>query len=81
MKVSIDSAGRLVVPKKLRDELNLVPGTRLEITVRNGKLELEPAAARMRLIRRGGGMVATSDEPLPRLNADEVRAVVDSLRR
>lgn len=81
MKVSIDSAGRLVVPKKLRDELNLVPGTRLEITVRNGKLELEPAATRMRLIRRGGGMVATSDEPLPRLNADEVRAVVDSLRR
>ncbi|MBA2338249.1 MAG: antitoxin [Acidimicrobiia bacterium] len=81
MKVSIDGAGRLVVPKKLRDELNLVPGTRLEINVRNGRLELEPAVTRMRLVRRGGGMVATPDEPLPRLEAEDVRAVVDSLRR
>jgi hypothetical protein len=35
----------------------------------------------MRLVRRGKGLVATTDEPLPKIGADEVRAVVESLRR
>ncbi len=28
--VEIDKSGRIVVPKKLRDELHLIPGTRLQ---------------------------------------------------
>jgi len=35
----------------------------------------------MRLVRRGTTLVATTDEPLPRLDADAVRAVVESQRR
>ncbi len=34
--VEIDKAGRIVVPKKLRDALHLVPGTRLKVE-RNGE--------------------------------------------
>ena len=71
----------MVVPKALRDELNLEGGTRLEIRVREGRLELEPAATPMRLVRRGKGLVATTDEPLPRIDAEDVRAVTESLRR
>ena len=81
MRVTIDGAGRLVVPKALRDELKLERGTVLEIRVRGAKLELEPVATPMRLVRRGGGLVATTDEPLPPLDAEDVRAVVESLRR
>lgn len=81
MKVTIDRAGRLVVPKALREELNLEAGTPLEIRAREGRLELEPAAAPMRLIRRGKGLVATTDEPLPRIDAEDVRAVTEALRR
>jgi AbrB family looped-hinge helix DNA binding protein len=81
MKVTIDRAGRLVVPKALREELGLEGGTELEIRVREGRLELEPTATPMRLVRRGKGLVATTDEPLPRLGADDVRAVVEALRR
>lgn len=81
MKVTIDRAGRLVVPKALRDELNLEPGTSLEIRAREGRLELEPLVTPMRLVRRGKGLVATTDEPLPRIDADDVRAVTESLRR
>jgi len=81
MKVTIDKAGRLVVPKALRDELRLEAGTVLEIRAREGRIELEPAHTPMRLVRRGKGLVATTDEPLPQIDADDVRAVTESHRR
>jgi AbrB family looped-hinge helix DNA binding protein len=40
MQVSIDSAGRVVVPKPLREELGLSPNVPLEIEVVDGHLEL-----------------------------------------
>ncbi len=40
MQVSIDSVGRVVVPKPLRDELGLSPDVALEIEVVDGHLEL-----------------------------------------
>lgn len=81
MKVTIDGTGRVVVPKGLRDELKLEPGTALEIRAREGRLELEPVATPMRLVRRGDGLVATTDEPLPPLDAEDVRRAVESQRR
>lgn len=81
MKTTIDQAGRLVVPKALREELRLEGGTLLEVRLRDGRIELEPVATPMRLVRRDRRLVATTDEPLPRLSADDVRAVVESQRR
>jgi AbrB family looped-hinge helix DNA binding protein len=81
MRTTIDDAGRLIVPKALRDELRLTGGTLLEIRLREGRLELEPVATPMRLERWGRRLVATADEPLPRIDADDVRAVVESQRR
>lgn len=81
MHVTIDRAGRLVVPKALRDELGLKGDALLEIRLRDGRLEIEPAATPMRLVRRGRRLVAATDEPLPRLSADDIRAVVESQRR
>lgn len=81
MRISIDSAGRVVVPKAMRDELGLEGGAALNVRIRDGRLELEPAATPMHLVRRGGGLVATTEEPLPPIDADDVRAVTESLRR
>ena len=81
MKVAIDGAGRIVVPKALRDELQLTKGSVLEIRSTDGKLELEPVATPMRLERRGAGLVAVPDSELPALDADDVRRVLESLRR
>ena len=77
----MDRAGRLVVPKPLRDALCLEAGATLEVRAREGRLELEPVAVPMRLVRRGKGLVATTDEPLSRIDANDVRAVLESLRR
>ncbi len=81
MKTTIDGAGRLVIPKALRNQLKLSAGTPLEIRVRGGILEIEPANVPMRLVRRGRGLVATTDEPLPLIGADDVREATESLRR
>jgi AbrB family looped-hinge helix DNA binding protein len=77
----MDRTGRLVVPKSLRDELRLEAGATLEVRAREGRLELEPVVVPMRLVRRGKGLVATTAEPLPRIGADDVRAVLESQRR
>lgn len=70
-----------MVPKSLRDALGLEGGTLLEIRVREGRLEIEPLATPMRLVPRGKGLVATTDEPLPSIDAEAVRAATESLRR
>lgn len=56
MQVSIDSAGRVVVPKPLRDELGLSPDVSLEINVVDGHLELS-------VPRRPAGLVTGPHGP------------------
>ena len=43
MRSTIDKAGRLVIPKTLRDSLGLVPGE-VEITADGAGLRIEPLA-------------------------------------
>lgn len=59
MRTTIDSAGRVVIPKALRDEAGLCPGTEIEIQLRNGHLEIEPVAA-ISVERRGRFFVAVA---------------------
>jgi AbrB family looped-hinge helix DNA binding protein len=81
MKTTIDSAGRIVVPKALRDALQLRPGQPLEVRASDGRLEIEVAPASMKLLKRGKGVVAVPDQPLPPLTAAEVRATLERARR
>ena len=43
MRVTMDKAGRLVIPRALRDSIGLVPGD-VEITVDGAGLHIEPLA-------------------------------------
>lgn len=81
MRTTIDAAGRIVVPKVLRDELGLTGGEVLEIAVRDGRLEIEISPTPMRLEQRGEGLVAVPEVELPALTADAVREVLERLRR
>jgi AbrB family looped-hinge helix DNA binding protein len=81
MRTTIDHAGRLVVPKALRDALSLRGGETLELTVRDGRLEAEPVATPMRLEQRPDGVAAVPDTDLPPLTAEQVRATLEQTRR
>jgi len=81
MRTTIDAAGRIVVPKPLRDELGVQPGQILELEVRDGRLEVEIAPIEMRLERRRHGPVAVPAETLPTLTAQLVRETLERTRR
>ena len=81
MKATIDNAGRLVVPKALRQALGLRAGQALEIRAGDGRLEIEIAPTPMRLKKRGKGVVAVPQDELPALTADQVRETLDRVRR
>ena len=81
MKAVIDSAGRIIVPKALRDALGLKPGQPLEIRAGDGRLEIEIAATPMRLKKRGRGVVAVPQSALPPLTAEQVRDTLERVRR
>jgi len=81
MKTTIDRAGRIVVPKPLRDELSLRGGQEVDISVRDGRIEIEPVTAPMRLVQREGVLVAEADPSPPVLTAEEVRDALEQVRR
>jgi AbrB family looped-hinge helix DNA binding protein len=81
MKTTIDSAGRIVVPKSLRQALNLKPGQVLEIRAGDGRLEIEVAATPMTLQRKGNAVVAIPEIELPTLTANAVRETPERIRR
>jgi AbrB family looped-hinge helix DNA binding protein len=81
MRTTLDAAGRLAIPKTLRQALGLKPGQKLAIRARDGRLEIEIPATLMRLEKRGSGIVAVPRGKLPTLTAHEVRDTLERARR
>jgi AbrB family looped-hinge helix DNA binding protein len=81
MRVAMDRAGRVVLPKRVRDALGLEPGVELELLEEDGRVILEQPAVPMRLVRRGKRVAVVPEKPVRRLRASEVRAVLESGRR
>ncbi len=81
MKTTIDKAGRVVVPKALRDILGLSAGEALEIREADGRIEIEPVSTKIRLEDRPEGLVGVAEEELPPLSDDIVRATLERSRR
>jgi AbrB family looped-hinge helix DNA binding protein len=70
-KVTIDQAGRVVLPKKLRDELRLTPGDTLDVTVQGEDVMLRPRRHSSPMHKKDGIWVFTSGKPLSQEEADE----------
>ena len=79
--VAIDRAGRLVIPKALRDELAVVPGQPLGAEVRDGRLEIVPRAFEAELVETDGLLVIKPRDSSPLMTAGDVREVLESVRR
>jgi AbrB family looped-hinge helix DNA binding protein len=79
MRATIDSAGRLVVPKPLRDELGFAAGTELELAAVNGALEVRvPSRVRVEDGPHGLHFVADSAD---QLTDEQVRDLIEKSRR
>lgn len=81
MRSTIDTAGRIVVPKELRERLGLVGGRAVDIRERDGRLEIEPVPVHMKLVRRGRRLIAVPARKLPSLTDEIVRDTLERTRR
>lgn len=80
METTIDRAGRLVVPKAVREASRLSPGTRVRFRVRAGRIEIEPVPLDVSLELRGSAVVAVPRGKRPVLTAAEVEKTTSDIR-
>jgi AbrB family looped-hinge helix DNA binding protein len=81
MRTTIDRAGRVVVPKSIRERLHLLGGGEVDVVERSGVIEIVPVPAEVRLVHTPEGPVAVATSAVPSLTDDEVLAARDASRR
>jgi AbrB family looped-hinge helix DNA binding protein len=79
MKTTVDAAGRLVIPKAIREQAGLKPGAALEIRWNGDFIEIEAATLPVRLVQEGRFLVAVPEIEVPELTADVVEETRQSL--
>jgi AbrB family looped-hinge helix DNA binding protein len=82
METTIDAAGRVVVPKSLREAMRLRPGQTVDIVLADGRLEIAIPVTPVTMVEAGDGhLIAVTDALMPTLPADVVRDVLEQIRR
>jgi AbrB family looped-hinge helix DNA binding protein len=81
MLTTIDRAGRVVIPKVVREEAGLEAGATVEVEFRDGRIEIEPQTASMRLVEQTDGAAIVADSDMPKLTTENVRDVLERVRR
>lgn len=81
MRTTIDKAGRIVVPKAMRDAMGLTAGGKVDIAFVDGKIEIEPAYLEAHVEMRDGLPVIVLDEDAPPIDADVVRDTIEAHRK
>jgi AbrB family looped-hinge helix DNA binding protein len=77
----MDKSGRLVLPKAVREEAGIEPGMPLRIRVRDGRVEIEPEYAKVRLVRKRGITVLERIGGGPRLTREDVERTRREIER
>jgi AbrB family looped-hinge helix DNA binding protein len=78
MKAVVDSVGRIVVPKPLREAMGLHAGSTVEISRYGAGLQLVPAGRTAQLRDEGGALVATGETTI---DDETVFGLLDAGRR
>ena len=79
MTSTIDRAGRILVPKAIREAAHLCPGTEVRFRVQGGHVEIEPVPMAVTLQRHGCLVVAVPESDQPMLQASEVEETIAEL--
>jgi AbrB family looped-hinge helix DNA binding protein len=79
MQVRIDSAGRVVIPKPVREELGLSPDTPLQAEVIDGRLELSAPREPAKIVDGPNGPVIAATGGTP-ITGEDVRRVLEAVR-
>ncbi len=58
--VELEDRGRILIPKNIRDDLNLKPGEKLLIEVEGEKITISPTVSKERFISELSGCVKNS---------------------
>jgi AbrB family looped-hinge helix DNA binding protein len=75
-RLTIDKAGRVVIPKTLREELHLEPGDSLELDSTNEQITLRPVRGTGPLMKEHGVWVFHSGQNLPASATDEMLQLI-----
>ena len=81
MITTMDSAGRLVIPKEIRESARLSPGQPLDVRFVRGRVEIEPAPLKVRFVKKGALVVAVPESPVEPLDPDVVEETRERLQR
>lgn len=68
------------MPKEIREELGLRAGVPLQIRIRDGRVEIEPAPRAVRIVKKGHLRVAEPLEPSEPLTTEQVTRTTAELR-
>ena len=77
----MDAAGRVVIPKSLREAIGLGDGGEVDIQLTDGALIVTPPTVRKSVVDRNGRATIVPDEDVPPLSDAVVREVLDLIRR
>ena len=80
MSATIDAAGRLVIPKALRERAGLKPGTRVDFRLHEGTIEITPADGDVEWETRHGIRFPLPPSDAPEQSIEEIGDVVDDVR-
>lgn len=79
MEATIDSGGRLLLPKALRELLGITPGSTVDISLYGGGLQVTPGGRTARLVKSADGHLVTESDTT--VNDEVMFALIDSTRR
>lgn len=78
MEAKVDSVGRIVVPRTLRDALGIAPGSTVDVSRYGAGLQIVPSGRTGRLVEERGALVAAGETAID----DEVLfGLIDAGRR
>jgi len=75
--VNIDKAGRIVLPKAIREELQLTPGSSLELELSEDRIFLRPER-KGRMYKKDGIWVFHAGSPMP---ANLIQETIKNVRK